>query len=162
MRKSSKANAEAVSVQSRKANRRGSGATIVESAASLSLLLPLTVLIIFVALEVGYSYLIKTSLSHAARQAARELAVAYGADPTIAQNKSAQEAVLSHVRIPNMVHDNQQFEQVTFDNSQSPHTVTVQVRYLSGKYGLPRFPNPDPLQMGERLQIASTATYRLE
>jgi flagellar basal body-associated protein FliL len=142
--------------------RRNNGATIVESAASLSLLLPLTILIIFVALEVGYSYLIKTSLSHAARQAARELAVAYGGDPAIAQNKAAQEAVLNHVRIPYMVHDNHQFEEVRFDSSQSPHTVTVHVRYVSGKYGLPRFPNPDPLQMGDKMQIASTATYRLE
>lgn len=143
-----------------KRNRKGS--SIAESAASMSLLLPLTILIIFVALEVGYSYLIKTSLSQAARQAARELAVAYGGDPTIAQNKAAQEAVLEKVRIPNMVHNNAQFEQVAFDTSQSPHTVSVHVRYLSNQYGLPRFPNPDPLQMGNSLQIASQATYRLE
>jgi Flp pilus assembly protein TadG len=140
-----------------------SGISIVEAAASLSLLLPLMIVIVFVILEVSGAYLIKTSLSQGARRAARDLAVAYGQNPAVAGSRSLQNAmVLDNVRIPNMINDSRQFNDPVFDTNTTPHTVQVTVKYASNQYGLPPFPHPDPLNLGSQFAISAESTYRLE
>jgi len=118
-------------------------------------------MIIMVAVEAGYGYIIKINMDGAARRAARDLAIAYGQDPSIAQDSSKVNTVLSMIRIANMVVDNAQFGEPVFQTD-NPPTATVTVTYASGQYGLAPFPNPDPLNLGPTFTISSTATYHLE
>ncbi|MBI4532547.1 MAG: pilus assembly protein [Candidatus Melainabacteria bacterium] len=143
--------------------RHSNGVAIAEAAASISLLLPLFMLMVFVILEASYAYLIKDGLAHAARQASRDLAIAYGKDPVIANNRSLQNAqVFDRIRIQNIVNSSQQFDDPVFNTASDPATVSLTVRYLSRQFGLPAFPNPDPLRLGNSFVINGTATYRLE
>lgn len=143
--------------------RKQRGFTIAEAGASMALLLPLVIMLVFVVLEASYAYLIKTSMSQAAREAARDLAIAYGQNPAIASDRSLQDSlVFNNIRIPKMVASSQQFEDPVFDTAGNPPTVSVRVRYMGGQFGLPQFPNPDPLNLGSGLVIDGTNTYRLE
>lgn len=142
---------------------RKRGAAIVDTAAALTLLLPVAMLMIYVAVEVSYAYLIKASLAQGARQAARGLAVAYGQNPLVANDRSLQESmVFDHIRLHNIISANEQFDNPVFDTTASPHTVYVLVHYRGGQYGLPDFPNPDPLGIRGYVQLNSDSTYRLE
>ncbi|MBI4533789.1 MAG: pilus assembly protein [Candidatus Melainabacteria bacterium] len=144
-------------------NRTPQGVSIAEAAASLGLLLPLVILVVFVILEASYAYLIKTSLSQAARQAARDLAIAYGQNSQVATSRALQDSmVFSNIQISKMVTSTQQFDNPVFNAAADPPTVSVTVRYLSGQYGLPVFPNPDPLNLGSSFIITASSTYRLE
>jgi hypothetical protein len=146
-----------------KRKNRGRGATIAEAGAALGLLLPLAFTVIFVVLEASYAYMIKSSLSQASRQAARDLAIAYGQNPSIQSDRSLQNVqVFDNIRIKDMVADSAQFEDPTFQTASDPPTVSVTVRYLGGQHGLPPFPNPDPLHLGSSFQITANSTYRLE
>ncbi len=143
--------------------KRARGVSIAEAAASLTLLLPLMMTILFVVLEASYAYLIKTSLNEAAREAGRDLSVAYGQDASIAGNRTLEDAqVFDTIRITNMVNNSAQFSEPVWNTSSSPPTVTVGVTYTSGQYGLPTFPNPDPLGLSGQLTISASSTYRLE
>jgi len=143
--------------------RQSRGVSIAEAAAALALLLPLIFTIIFVILEASYAYTIKNSLAEAARAAARDLAMAYGQNPGIATDRSLQNTqVFDTIRITNMVNDSSQFDDPVFQTAQDPMTVAVTVRYLSGQFNLPPFPNPDPLNLGSNFQITASSTYRLE
>jgi hypothetical protein len=144
-------------------SRRQTGVTIAECAASLSLMLPIVITLLFVVLEASYAYLIKNSMAEAARQAARDLSIAYAKNPQVASDRSAQNAsVYNKIRIRNMINNSQQFDDAQFDTGSDPPTVSVKVRYLSGQFGLPTFPNPDFLNLGSRFRIDGDATYRLE
>ena len=138
-------------------------AVLAEAAAAIAIMVPLMMLFIFVVLEMSQAYFLKASLAQGARQAARQLAIAYGRDPSIAQNRSAQASlVLDQIRLNAVINDSQQFDQVTFQTAQIPHTVTVKVRYASGLYGLPIFPHPDPLNLSRAFTVSAESTYRLE
>lgn len=144
-------------------SRRKRGVSIAEAAASLVVLLPLMVAVLYVVLESSYAYLIKYCMSEAARQAARDLAIEYGQDNSIAGDRSKENTeVFDKIRIMNMVNDSGQFDDPVFDTAADPPTVVVTCRYVSNTYGLPRFPNPDPLHLGGSFSINATATYRLE
>jgi Flp pilus assembly protein TadG len=144
-------------------NRRQSGITLVEFGAAASLYLPLLFAVIFVIMEASAAYIIKTNIDQAAKQAGRSMAHAYGMDPTIATDSTKQQAIYTAVRIPNYVADNNQFTNPVFDFSTNPATVTVTCTYPnSGAFGLPPFPNPDPLRLGPTFIINSSATYSLE
>ena len=73
-------------------NRRG--VAIVEGAASMAVMLPIMFMCIYVALEVSYMYVLKSTLAEAAREGARNMAIAYGRDPQIVSNRSAQDSVV--------------------------------------------------------------------
>lgn len=149
----------------RSKRRSKRAAVIAETAAAMALFLPLTILITFVGLEVSYSYLLKSSLSEAAREAARSLSIAYGLDSTIAGagNRSVwNQKAFDHIRIYNVVNDSLQFDDPVWNNNADPPTVTVTVRYKSDRYGLPHFPNPDPLHLGDNFEVNGIATYRLQ
>ena len=143
-------------------SRNNQGAMIAEAGATMALMLPILIVVIFVGLEASYAYLIKSSLSEGAREAARSLAIDYGLDPAIASSRSAQDAqVFNNIRINNIINNSQQFDNPVFNTASNPPTVSVNVRYTSNQYGLPQFPNPDPLNLKNTLVIAGTATYRL-
>lgn len=137
--------------------------SIAEAAGALGLLLPLVVTMVFVVLEVSYAYFLKSSLSECARRAARDMSIAYGVSPLVANNRSTQDLmVYNNIRLQNVLNNSAQFDDAVFDLSEEPATYTVTVRYLSNQYGLPAFPYPDPLQLGSNYKISATSTYRLE
>jgi Flp pilus assembly protein TadG len=146
--------------------RRGrSGISLVEFAAALALGLPLLIAILYVTLEASYYFTIRTNIDIAARNAARALAIEYGKDPTIAAAPAGPkcQAVLTKIRIPGFVANNAQFSTPTFDTTVAPNTVTIACTYPSGgAYGLPKFPNPDPLNLGPTFQVISSATFATE
>lgn len=143
--------------------RAARGISLAESTAAISLLLPLVITLIFVILEISMSFFIDSSLSEAARHAARDLAIAYGVNPSVATSRTMQNSmVFDNIRIRNMINSSSQFDNPVFTTATDPATVTVTVRYLSNQYGLPAFPNADPLRLGSNFQIVATCTYRLE
>lgn len=143
-------------------NRRR-GASIAETAASMVLLIPILFMVLYVVLEASKAYFIKESLAQGARQAARDLAVEYGRNSSIENNRSQQEAlVFDNIKINGAIADSDQFDDPQFQPDASPPTVTVTVRYKGGQYGLPTFPNPDPLKLGRNFSLNATSTYRLE
>lgn len=147
----------------RKTTRNKSGVAIVEGAASLAVMLPIMFLCIYVALEVSYLYVLKSTLAEGAREAARDLAIAYGRDPEVANSRSAQNtAVFDRVRINNVINNSLQFDDPVFNPTSEPPTVTVTVRYTPDQYGLPPFPNPDPLRLSGSFHLHGTSTYRLQ
>jgi Flp pilus assembly protein TadG len=142
-------------------NKRG--ATLVEAAAAIVVIVPVVILLLFVVLEVSYAYVIQNSLAQGARQAARDLAIAYGQNPEVANDRALQESmVFDNIRIANIIANSAQFDNPTFDTAATPPTVSVTVQYLSNQYGLPRFPNPDPLHLGNSFTISASNTFRLE
>lgn len=143
--------------------RKSKGAGIAETAAALVLLIPLVFLVLYVVLEASKAYFIKEGLSQGARQAARDLAIAYGHTGSIENSRLTQDnMVLSNIKINGVINDPQQFDDPVFNSSASPPTVTVTVRYTGGQYGLPTFPHPDPLNLGGNFNLSATSTYRLE
>jgi Flp pilus assembly protein TadG len=144
-------------------SRQQQGVSLVEFAVAVSLFLPVLITIIYVVLEASYLYNIKANLDVASRKAARELAIMYGANKTQATQPKATNPVYTNTRIAYFVADNQQFDDPTFTPNPTPGTVTVTVHYpTNGAYGLPRFPNPDPLNLGSTFDLTSTSTFSLE
>lgn len=143
--------------------RRERGIGMAESAASLAILLPLVVTLIFAILEISYAFFLESTMTEAARHAARDLAIAYGVNPSVTSSRTMQNSmVFDNIRITNVINNSQQFDNPVFSTTTDPATVTVRVRYLSNQYGLPAFPNADPLHLGSNFQISATSTYRLE
>ncbi len=143
--------------------RKMGGATLAETAASFVIMIPLIMTVLFVVLECSQAFLIKESLAQGARQAARDLAVVYGKNPAVASDRSLQDAmVFNNIRVTNIINASAQFATPTFNTAGLPPTVTVTVSYTSGQNGLPVFPNPDPLRLGNSFQLNATSTYRLE
>jgi hypothetical protein len=143
--------------------KRNQGAVIAEGAAALILLLPLFIAIIFVVTEASYAFFLKSSLMEVAREAARELSIAYGLDPSIADSRSAQDArVFNKIRMPNVVNDSSQFEDPVFDTGAVRPIVSVRVKYASQQFGLPPFPNPDVLNLSSSFVLDGSSSYRLQ
>lgn len=142
--------------------RKSRGSSIAETAASMVILLPLLIMILYVGLEASKAYMIKESLAQASRQASRNLAIAYGQDKSVANNQSLEDAyVYSNIRINGVVASSDQFR-AEWNNTASPPTVKVTVDYTSGQNGLAPFPDPDPLGLGSSFHLSASSTYRLE
>jgi hypothetical protein len=143
--------------------RRSKGVGIAETAAALVILLPTIIFIVFMALEVSYAYLLKSTLSEGAREAARNLSIAYGYDPTIVGDRAKSEAKsFDKIRIHNVINSSAQFSDPVWNTAADPPTVSVTVTYFSEQYNLPKFPNPDPLKLGSNFILNGTSTYRLQ
>ncbi len=140
------------------------GFAIVELSASLMLLLPLLVVVCYVAAEAMQLCMIKSVLNHTASIAARRLAIAYASDQTSAI--SDPESSFSSIRVNNVVIDNRQFSvppgAAGWNLYSKPPTVCVEVTFSGGLYGLPQFPNPDPLNLGANIVLKSSAKANLE
>lgn len=126
-------------------------------------MIPLLIAILFVMLEASKAFMIKETLAQGARQAARNLAVEYGKDEQIQYNRSLQDAlVFQNIRLKSVINANAQFSDPVWNTVATPPTVTVTVTYTPNQYGLPPFPNPDPLKLGNNFVLNAEATYRLE
>ncbi len=128
--------------------------------------MPVIILTIWAWLEISYAYIVGMNMTEAANLASRALAAEYFRDPTLARDLVKQNRVLSRIRIDNMVSSNVQFTipdggwQVKKAILSSPESVTVICTYLPGEGDppLPQFPNPDPLNLREKIRITSSAT----
>ena len=157
--------------RSKRAMRSSKGAVITEFAAALVLLLALFLSITFACYEVCLAFMIYNALNHSAHSAAMLLSRVYGGDPAVATSTAAQQAYLESIKYAGIVVDPSQFT-VTFPPSPSTAswdstsgnvpTVVVTCTYTGGQYGLPPFPNPDPLQLGQMFTLTAAATAYLE
>ncbi len=144
---------------------RRSGTTLVETAATMTLVIPLLFLVLFTAIEASQGYGIWQALQQGARESARRLATTYAVDPGIVSNTVDQAKYgFDPVRINQIINDSSQFS-ATFNSGSAnttPASVTVTATYSAGQFGLPQFPQIDPLHLGRNHQLAASATYRLE
>lgn len=146
--------------------RRSSAAVLVEAVVSTCILLPIIILTIWAWLEISYAYIIGMNMTEAANLASRALAAEYLRDPSVARDLGKQNLILSRIRIDNMVASNAQFTipdggwQIKKAFLSSPESVTVICSYIpgEGEPPLPKFPNPDPLNLREKVKISSSAT----
>jgi hypothetical protein len=144
--------------------KRNNGSAISEFAASLAFVIPITMVAAFVAFQVSQIFMIKVSLDNAAQTAARRLAIAYGKDPVTAM--AFPENTFDQIKYLGIVKSGEQFSipigTKGWNTTANPPTVTVDVVFQGGKYGLDPFPNPDPLNLGSNFKITSRCVSRLE
>lgn len=155
-------------------NRKGA-AKIAEFAVSMVIIIPLLITIVYVILEVSHAYLIWSGLQQGAQEAARLLAT-YPASPTSNyQTLTPQQInnVLAQVQNPQVINDYHQFSypQTPPFTGQSyfyyptagapPTEAGVTVKYLSGQYGLPVFPDADVLNLGSKFTLQASAVYQV-
>lgn len=147
----------------RRRHHSPTGVSIAELAASLLILLPIVISTAFVAIESAQAFMINAALNHCASLAARQLAIAYGSNPS--STKANPNCVFDNIRFMNIVVSSQQFEvpsQGGWNESGKPPSVTVLVTFRSGTYGCPSFPDPDLLGLGSNFTMTARATCRLE
>jgi Flp pilus assembly protein TadG len=146
-------------------SKRRLGSSLAETAATFAYVVPLFFLVLFIAIEASQVYGLSQALQQAARESARRLATTYAVDPGIVANVGDQKKYgFDPVRITGVINDSAQFT-ATFNPDSKTGTmgsVTVTASYLSGQFGLPQFPQIDPLLLGRNLQLKATATYTLE
>ena len=153
---------------------RARGSSLVEFSAIAAFMIPVIIVILFAAIE-GCRYVaILQGLDQGARQAARNLAVAYASNHGIVNDTSAQSTYgFGPVNIPGVINDPGQFDAPVWDNvpgatnevldATIPQSVTVVVTYKSaGTHTLPNFPDIDPLHLGSNLKLQQSATYIIE
>lgn len=143
-------------------NRRKSGHSTIELAASFCFIIPLVFVILFAVVEMVKAYAINTVLTQAATQCARQIAVLYPDNKGITERSMQNMLVYNNCTYGGVIVNNQQFDNAVFNTSADPPTVTVTVRYVGGQYGLDPFPSYDPLGIGKNFNLSSTAEYRLE
>ncbi len=143
--------------------RKTQGSVLVESVIAISIILPLTVAIILVALEATHAFFIAGGMTQAAVLTCRALASEYRINRAIVTDAAAQQSVFNNVRIPNLVHSNSQFQILGWNLAQDPKTVTVKVTYISGAGTppLPAFPSTGTLNLDGLFQVSQAITYRL-
>lgn len=123
--------------------RKENGVAISEAAASLVVLIPVIAFIILSGIAVARVCLIQAALADVAHTAARQLAINYWKDPTIATDRATQDnLVFNQIRVPCVVNSSSQFEEVIFDAQSSSPNVSLLVRYVGGRYGLPQLSIP--------------------
>lgn len=148
----------------RRSRLRSCRGSLTETAASIAIILPIALIFGFVAWQVSQVYMIKTTLNMAAQQASRRLAINYGKDPTTA--RAFPEQTFAQIKHMGIVQSPDQFSiplgTAGWNENASPPTVTVQVEFQGGKYGLPPFPSPDPLGLGKDFKITGVGKSRLE
>ncbi len=109
------------------------GANIAEFAGVLMIGGPLVLLLIYLGLECGQFYTIKSAMETSARSAARQLVVKYN-------TTGNKVTTVDWISVPHFIANSSQFS-VTWDSSSPPTYVTVTCSYPSGgAYGLPQFP----------------------
>ena len=141
--------------------RRSTG-SLIEASAALVLMLPILITILFVTVEVCQAYIIKEVLEQAAREGARNLAIAYGQNHNITTDTTQQQNILSQIHYGGMVVSVNQFSPPSWQTANQPYTVMLTVTYTSGRNGLSVFPTIDPLNLSGRLNLVGQSTYRLE
>lgn len=137
-------------------------------------MLPVFIFILLSAIEACRFVAIIQGLDQGARQAARNLAVAYATDPGIVNDSAAQQTYgFDPVQVPGVINDPGQFDAPVWDNvpgassevsdASIPQSVTVVVTYKSaGNHTLLPFPGIDPLHLGNNVVLRQSATYVIE
>lgn len=150
--------------QIRRKTRRSQGSAISEFGAAMAFVIPITLIAGFVAFQVSQSYMIKVTLDFAAQTAARKLAIAYGKDPDMTM--AFPDTTFEDIKFAGIVKSAEQFSipagTAGWNTTANPPTVTVDVVFQGGKYGLEKFPNPDPLNISSTFKITSRCVCRLE
>ena len=127
-------------------------------------MIPLLIVVCFISVESMMVCMIKSILNYSASVASRDLAIEYGTNPVGAM--SNPDSIFSNIRFMSVVVSNDQFSipegAAGWSTTSSPPTVTVEVTFKGGQFGLPDFPNPDPLALGPDFSLSSTATMILE
>jgi Flp pilus assembly protein TadG len=140
-------------------SRNRNGGAIVEAGASMALLLPVLLILMWAITQVSQYFILKQQLSFVARQAAREISYAYGTLGYTSMNSGGGGSgaantgdsnylqIVNAISVPGVinVNSNSQFK-VYFSIPNSPSLaqsyVTATVTYKSGT-NLPKFPwNP--------------------
>ncbi len=144
--------------------KRSIGVAAVELSAAIMVLLPLLIIVCYVAAEAMQLCMIKSVLNRGAAVAARRLAIAYCSDGASAI--ANPESSFANVRVANVIIDDRQFTVPPGTSGwnlySKPPTVCVEVTFRSNLYGLPQFPSPDPLNLGANLILKSSAKANLE
>jgi len=139
--------------------RTKAGANIVEAVSAMALLLPILMLLILVVTQIAQYFILKQQLSSVARQAAREVAYAYGRQGLTSMNLGGTSSgiakvtdanyqqILNHISVPSIINANSSAQfRVYFNIPNSPSLtksyVTAVATYRSGP-NLPAYPwNP--------------------
>lgn len=140
-------------------SRNRNGGAIVEAGASMALLLPVLLILMWAITQISQYFVLKQQLSFVARQAAREVSYAYGTLGYTSMNSGGASSgaantgdsnylqIVNAISVPGVinVNSNSQFK-VFFNIPNSPSLsqsyVTATVTYKSGS-NLPKFPwNP--------------------
>lgn len=142
-------------------NRQQAGAATAEFGAAMIVLAPLIMVVGYVAVEVAQAYAIYNALYASAYTAARQLSIAY--TQNAATTMANPSTVFDNVTYLNIVTSSSQFSIPTngWNESSYPHSVTVICAYQSGQNGSPRFPNPDPLNLGSHFVLQAQASFYL-
>lgn len=144
---------------------RNASGMLAEAVSSLALLLPLIVVIVFVAIQGSNAYVIARHMNQGAQIAARSLAEEYRTNKDLDTDTNAQNAIFSQIRLKDMIASNTQFTIPSggWQTNTDPKTVTVICTYIpgAGNPALPPFPNPNILGLGASFKISMSATYRL-
>ena len=145
--------------------RRNKGSLLVEAVSALAMMSPIFLIMIFVVIEASQAYVIATAMTEGAGLASRALADYYQTNPEVVYTSSEQQAIFANIRIPGKISSNAQFSIPTggWNLTSSPPTVTVVCSYLPGQ-GSPAlgpYPSIDPLGLGSRFVVSSSATYSL-
>lgn len=144
---------------SRRKGRSASGGAIVEAGASMALLLPVLLILMWAITQVSQYFVLKQQLSFVARQAAREISYAYGTlgytsinsggvgSGTANSGDSNYLQIVNAISVPGVINANSSSQfKVYFTIPNSPNLsqsyVTATVTYKGGS-NLPKFPwNP--------------------
>lgn len=155
-------------ITSRMGNRHGrsvGGSLLVEAVSALAMLSPVFLVMIFVVIEASQAYVIGTAMTQGAGLAARALADYYQTNPEVVYSSSEQQAVFTNIRIAGMISSNAQFSIPPggWNLTATPPHVTVVCSYLPGQGSptLGSYPSIDPLALGTRFVVSSSATYSL-
>jgi len=148
-----------VSLNRRRSHRSQIGASIVEAAASMAMLVPLFLLMILAIVEISAYFVLKQQVAYVARQAAHELAYSYGAMGNTTMNSNGKtsgaantgdanyQSIIDNIAVPGVINQNSSTQFKTYfyipnSPSMSQSYVQVAVTYKSGP-NLPTFPwNP--------------------
>src|SRR6185437_9334037 len=131
--------------------RKSRGSQIAEFGAVIVLGVPLLIGLIFIAVEVGHYFAIKSAMDVGARNTARALVVNFNntngqkAAPTSAAVNNGTGQTIPPITLGNYIADGSQYT-VTWDTANPPANVTVECAYpQNGAFGLPVFPNYGPI-----------------
>jgi Flp pilus assembly protein TadG len=148
---------------SRGHSRNEKGSAIVEFGATLAWGLPVLTSILLMGVQLGLYTTANHQLATGAREAARALAIAYGQDNSIANNRTLQNtAVFDTIRKTGFINNTNQFANPVFtthvNGAVTMTTVTVTVNMTSNQYGCANLGGVLPIPQ----TISQAETYRCE
>ncbi len=158
---------------------RNNGAALAEAAASISLFLPIILMVIFVALECTEAYIIHNGLTLGAYQAARTISAIVSHNPTQLPSNSQLNAAYNIVNVPGVINssyvqgsmpstgsnpnfpssDNPNPGMFIQNTLPTPSTVTVTAVFVPGPHVIP-FPWPSISAGGIGFSVPSGLTLK--